>query len=215
MKQMRVRRVSELIGTVGDRIALHRMLWTGGPEGGVFELEELRLTEIDANGRLRASLNFDPGDRRAASAEAQARFVAGEAASIGGQAPIAVLVRAFPYGSGTLRGCLADDLVLRDHRTLALLDALGRDEWIESMRVQADLAPDSDVETLRIIAWNQHGRVEMSRVFGTLRDAGPYENVLLRVLVTDGDHIRHFEIFDVGDADQALARFGGLCAHLA
>jgi hypothetical protein len=89
---------------------------------------------------------------------------------------------------------------------------LRRDEWIESMRVQADLAPDVDVETLWIIAWNRHGRVEASRVFGTLRDGGPFENLLLRVLVTDDDCIQHFESFDAGDADQARARFEELCA---
>jgi hypothetical protein len=33
--------------------------------------------------------------------------------------------------------------------------------------------------------------------------------------VADGDRVRHFETFDVGDADQALARFGELCADRA
>jgi hypothetical protein len=81
--------------------------------------------------------------------------------------------------------------------------------------VQADLAPDVGVETLWIIAWNRHGRVESSRVFGTLRDGGPFENLLLRVLVTDDDCIQHFDSFDVGDADRAVARFEELCAARA
>jgi len=204
----------ELIGTAGDRIALERVVWTGNQDGGAFENEFLRLTEINAEGQLTASTTFDPEDRRAAFAEAQARFVAGEAAAIGGQAPIVVLARAFArHDWETLRRCLADDFVLHDHRTLGLLGTLRSDEWVESMRVQADLAPDSDVETLRIIAWNRHGRVEMSRVFGTMRDGGLFENVLLRVLVTDGDRIQRFDAFDIGDADQALACFEELCAE--
>jgi hypothetical protein len=105
--------------------------------------------------------------------------------------------------------------VFRDHRTLGMMGELRSDEWVESLRVQADLAPDVAVETLRILVWNRYGRVEVSRVFGTLRDGGPFENVLLRVMVTNGDRIQHFEVFNVGDADQALARFDELCAHRA
>ena len=206
----------ELIGTVGDWIALERVLWVGEPDTGAFEIEIIWLTEIDADGRQRASINFDLDDRRAAFAEAHARFVAGEAAAIGGQAPLVVLVQAFAQRNWeTLRGCLADDVVFRDHRTLGLLGVLRRDEWIESLRVQADLAPDSDVETLWIIAWNRHGRVEVSRTFGTIRDGGPFENVFLRVMVANGDRIQHFELFDVGDAERPRARFEELCAARA
>src|SRR5213593_2743578 len=41
-----------------------------------------------ADGRLLASIHFDLEDRSTAFDEAQARFLAGEAAPIGGQAPI-------------------------------------------------------------------------------------------------------------------------------
>lgn len=66
---------TELIGTVGDRIAIERMVWTGGPEGDAFEIPHIRVIEVDADGRLRTSILFDLEDRRAAFAEAQARFV--------------------------------------------------------------------------------------------------------------------------------------------
>lgn len=51
--------------------------------------------------------------------------------------------------------------------------------------------------------------------YGTVPDGGPFENVFLRMIVADDDRIRHFETFDVADADadQALARFGELCAE--
>ena len=61
--------------------------------------------------------------------------------------------------------------------------------------------------------WNRHGRVDGCRMFGTLRDGGPFEIVFLRVLETDGDHIQRYEIFDVDAADAALARFAELCAQ--
>ncbi len=81
------------------------------------------------------------------------------------------------------------------------------------MRVLTDLAPDVEAELFRILTWNRHGRVDMVRVFGTTpQGSGPFESVGLRVIVTDGGRIRHFDFFDGGDADQALARFAQLCA---
>ena len=42
---------------------------------------------------------------------------------------------------------------------------------------------------------------------------GPFENLFVRVMVTDGDRIRRYEIFDVGDAEAALMRFEELSAE--
>ena len=71
----------ELLGTVGDRIALHQIAWSGASDATRFELDRHRIVEVDAEGKLRALILFDPDDRRAAFAEAQARFAAGEAAA--------------------------------------------------------------------------------------------------------------------------------------
>jgi hypothetical protein len=80
------------------------------------------------------------------------------------------------------------------------------------MRTLVDLAPDVDLESFQILAWNCHGRVDVNRVTGTWpHGGGPFENAILRVIVTDGARVQHFEFFDVGDADQALARFAELC----
>ena len=40
------------------------------------------------------------------------------------------------------------------------------------------------------------------------------ENVLVRVIVTDGDRIQRYEVFDTCDTDRALARFEELSADL-
>jgi hypothetical protein len=37
--------------------------------------------------------------------------------------------------------------------------------------------------------------------------------MFIRVLITKGAHFQRYEVFDVGDADQALARFEELCAE--
>jgi hypothetical protein len=111
----------------------------------------------------------------------------------------------------TLRGCLAPDAVVHDHRMLSLGE-LGPDEWVESLRVRVDLAPDVKPEWFRILAWNRHGRVSVARAFGMLRDGGPFENVFVVVALVEGDRLQRFEIFDVADADRALARFEELCS---
>jgi class 3 adenylate cyclase len=205
----------QLIGTAGERVALERNLWIGEPDGGPVELEKLRLTEVGADGRIRAVIWFDPDDRAAAFAEAQARFAAGEAGAVRGQEPIAAFGLACTRRDWpSARECLADDFLLRDHRSL-VLGALGRDPWIESLRAMADLSSGWGWEPLRILAWNRHGRVEVSRIFGTtLHDGGPFENVCVRALVTDGDRIRSNDSFDAAAADRALARFEELCAGL-
>jgi hypothetical protein len=206
----------ELIGTVGDWIALERLVFTGGPDTGAVEIAFILLTEINADGKLRASLMFDGDACREAFAEAEARFVAGEAAAIGGQAPIAALEGAFLQHDHweSVRGCLAAELVLVDHRVLGL-GPLRRDELVEAWRAQRELAPDLQPGTRRILTWNCHGRVEMQTVVGTMPEGGgPFEKVFARVMVTAGDCIQHYELFDGGDADRALARFEELCAGL-
>ncbi len=205
----------ELIGTAGDRIALERTLWQGELDGGPVEMEHLRLTEVDAEGRIRASIRFDLEDRSAAFFEAQTRFAAGEAAGVGGQAPMLALASAFAQHEwDAARGCLADDFVLRDHRTLGF-GALRREEWIGSLRAFTELAPDWSGEAIRTLAWNRHGRVAMQRTSGTMPDGGgPFENVMVQIAVTDGARIRHIELFDVAEVERALARFEELCAGL-
>jgi hypothetical protein len=56
MRAMGVRIACELIGTVGDHIAIQRVVFGGGPPGGEFEVERLRLTEVDTAGRIKASV---------------------------------------------------------------------------------------------------------------------------------------------------------------
>ena len=61
------------IETAGDRVAIWRMLWSGGPSGGRFEIEYLVVGEVDASGHFSRIVLFDPGDAHAAQREAWAR----------------------------------------------------------------------------------------------------------------------------------------------
>jgi hypothetical protein len=111
-----------------------------------------------------------------------------------------------------MRRHVADDLVLRDHRVPRVLDGLSADAWVESMRVRNELAPDARGEVIGIPAFNDRGRVEIDRIYGTTNDGTGFENVFVRVIVTDGKVIRQCELFDPADLDRALARFEELCA---
>jgi hypothetical protein len=142
--------------------------------------------------------------------------MAGEAAAArAGLAPIDALERAWGrHDWDAMRGYFTPDAVVDDHRTLGM-GRLDPDRWIESWRVGGDLAPDVRAETLRILAWNRHGRVSVIRVFGTTRDGGPFESLFSLVGVAEGDRVRNYEFFNVGDTDEAVARFEELCSRLA
>jgi hypothetical protein len=200
-----------LLGTVGDRIALHHTAWSGARDATRFELDRLRILEVDAEGKLRALILFDPKDRSAAFDEAQARFIAGEAAATGGQTPLLAWSRAIARRDReATREALAPDFVHHDHRTL-VSGSYDRDQYVESMWTWRDLAPDAGPEELRILTWNRNGRVGVARSFGKTRDGVAFENVMVFAALTRGDRIQQLEIFDIGDADRALARFEELC----
>jgi ketosteroid isomerase-like protein len=202
---------AEPIGTIGDRIALHRTRWTGAPDGNAFEVERISVCEVDATGRLRTAIRFDPDDRAAASVEAMERFVAGEAAAAEGLAAHLVFTRAFSRQRwDEMRAAMVSDFVFVDHRTLGL-GTLDADRWITSIQALADLAPDLAAETRQVLAWNRHGLVSVVRNFGTVPDGGPFENLYVQVLLIAGGRIQRYEAFDPTDADRAVARFAELC----
>ena len=156
-------------------------------------------------------VRFDADDRRAAFEEAGRRFADGEAAGVGAQALIARFDRALARTDrDALRACLADDFVLDDRRGPGVLGALDADQWLASVEALLDLAPDWTLEVPRIFAWNQRGRVHLIRIFGT-REGGAFENIFVRLVLTDGERIRRVELFDPADLDRALARFAELC----
>src|SRR5581483_2152598 len=72
---------SAVIATRGERLVLSRVRTTSSDDGPErFEAEVLGLTEIDAQMRIAAYVVFDPNDFDSATAELDARYLAGEAA---------------------------------------------------------------------------------------------------------------------------------------
>jgi hypothetical protein len=185
LEDLRIQRTD--IVALGDRILIEHLIARGGPPGGEVEMEIFSLTEVDVDGRVVALVLFDVDDRSAALADAHARFAAGEAAGLAGQAAIVAHWEAsIAHDVEGMRRWVADDLVVRDHRAIGLLDGLSGPEWVESVRVHFDLAPESYGEIIGVFAVNDQGRVELQRIFGTAADGVAFENVFLRVTVTDG-----------------------------
>ncbi len=203
----------KLIATAGNRVAVEHDVWTRAPSEGAFDLERITVTEVDGDGRLRAQILFDSDDRRAAFAEMYDRFAAGEAAEVGGQAPIAALYRASANRDWkAFRSLLTEDAVIGDRRTPGVLGSLDRDQWIASLQAFAELAPNYANEAVRILTWNGRGHVHVARQFGT-RDGGPFETTFVTLILTDGERIARIERFDIDAVDAALARFAELCAE--
>jgi ketosteroid isomerase-like protein/tetratricopeptide (TPR) repeat protein len=201
------------IGAIGDRLALDHVVWFGKPGGDAFEIERIRVLDVDAEGKLRAAIFFDPDDRAAAFAQAQACFLAGEGAVVGGQEPTARVFSAFDAGDWAgLRAVMAPDASFHDHRRLGL-GALDVDVWIDSLRALGELTTDLKFEEIRTLACNRHGRVMMGRTRGTNPEGGPFENVFVLVHRSRGDQLLNHEVFDPEDAARALARFEQLCAE--
>lgn len=199
----------ELIGTVGDRIELRRRVLTGtGPDGGDFESELILLTEATPDGRLVASINFDVEARAEAFADAQDRFLAGEAAAVGGQVPLLRAMHAFARRDWELlRGCFVSGAGIADRRATADGGELDRDHALESWRAFADRVPDVHAESPRILMWNAHGRVAVIRLYAATPGGEPFDDVVIGVFWTEADRIRRCELYDPDDADTALTGF--------
>lgn len=202
----------EVLGTAGERIAIHRRAWRSAPDAAAFELDKISVTELDATGKVSALILFDGDDRAAAFQEAFDRFAGGEAATSGGHPEYLEFLRAFRERQWeTARALLATDFAFVDHRTLGM-GTLDRDRWIESLRALAELAPDLAQETFRVLAWNRGGLAILTRGVGTVPGGGGlFENEFAAVVLVVGGKLRYYEVFEIADVDHAIARFEELC----
>jgi ketosteroid isomerase-like protein len=203
-----------LVATTGDRVSIDEIRWAGSPEGDGFEFGRLRVLEVDGEGRFRAALLFDPEDRAAAFAEAQARFLAGEAAGCAAQRLVTASYDAFFRRDLAVfrERLVAPDFVYEDRRTIGL-GRYGRDDYVESLRALLNLAADVAVEELYTLAWNEHGRVVVNRLAGTFPGGGPFERPNASVWLARDGRLARYETFESADAERALARFAELCAR--
>ena len=205
----------QLVGTAGDRVALERMLWTGGTlEGpdeiarlwGRYEIEHLWLTEVDEAGLIVSCLLFDLDDWRAAHREARTRVIAADDAA--GLGPTFKIIDAWnAHDRAGIRPFIADDYVVEDHRRVSMGRIEGADAFLDSLAALWELAPDIQLDPLFTIACERYGGVTLDRLYGTLREGGEFENLVTTLTTVACGRGTRIEFFEIGDVDAARARF--------
>jgi ketosteroid isomerase-like protein len=198
-----------LIETAGDRILFGRMLWSGGPPGGRFEIEHLALLEIDASGLITATVLFDVDDARAAKREAWARWGAIDPVAAPWLELLTELSEAWnAHDRARVRACFADDVRIEDHRHAGLGRIQGADAYVDSNVVLWDLAAHQRIEFGGFWpAVDKHAVLVSLRREGQLMEGGAFENDYLWLGVAKAGRISRLELFGIDDVEAALARF--------
>jgi class 3 adenylate cyclase len=204
---------SQLIASVGERVALERFLWSGDVPagGGPFEVELLGLSEVDEAGRIVAAIRFDPEDWRVANREAWGRWLARDAAAAAVVGPAFEFIEgANDHDRARMRGVLADDLAFHDRRLTGEGRVDGADAYLDTLAVIWGLSPDTQAAPRFVLALERHGVVSVARTFGTLPEGGAWENWLVSVATVAGGRITRLELFELEAVDAALARLAEL-----
>ncbi len=199
----------EDIGTAGDRVVLQKLLWSGGPADGPFEIEYLGVVECDEGGLCSAFVLFDVDDERAVQREAWTRWVAIEPDVSEPLALISGLAERFnDHDRAGVRALCADDLVYHDHRRTGVGRIDGADAAIASIEEYWRLAGDQQLELgWHWPAYGRHGAVTVVRRFGQLPDGGAFESEYLELFAVSNGLAAHLELFELENLERALARF--------
>ena len=181
-----------LLAALVDDLCLHAT-----PDG-------LVLHEVDVSGTVIAEVEFDAGERQAAT-EAIARRFFDQYGIVGGVARLGEAMNARDLDA--VRDCMADSCVIDDHRNLRVADLQDRDSHIAMLAPAFELAGDYLVELLRVDAVEPSGSVGLSRNTGTTTDGGPFETLVVALTTWDDDGlITRIEIYEPEDAATAVAR---------
>jgi len=205
-------RVSRLLATRGDRLALHRVTLSGSDGvSGPSEVEVLQLSEADASGARCLAIGFDPADEAAARLELDARHDSGEAAPFPGvSAGMREFSNAFAARDwDALAGRCAPEIEVHDRRRLGWESLHGPAAYVAALRSLVELAPDTKLrlDHAEICA---RGYLVVTVWVGT-REGGAYEAPSLMVAELDADgRIRRFDQYDVDRLDEAKARYAEL-----
>jgi hypothetical protein len=198
------------VGTAGDRVFVSRVLWSGGPPEGRWEIEYLAVLEIDEAGAFTGIIFFDLADARAAQREAWARWAAIDPAAAAVTASLGEGLDAFNAHDRTrFRAIFADDLIVEDHRRTGMGRLEGSAAYAASVAALWDLSAESRIDGgwfWPVYDW--YGAVTVNRRFGTtLAGGGEFESELLYLFTVAGGRITRVEMFEIEDLEAALSRF--------
>ena len=194
-----------LLGTAGERIAITRMLWAGGPADGRFEIEYLSVLEVDTSGLVVAIILFGSDDRRAAQREAWARWAAIDPAAGAGAAVYGeVLDAANGRDLKRYRALFADQLVLEDHRHG--LRIAGLDTYVEQVALLWQQAPDARIDGGW--SWSAFARARCGH--GDAAARARLADEFLWLFTVEHGRIARIEVFSLDAVDAAVARLAEL-----
>ncbi|NJN40833.1 MAG: hypothetical protein HC807_08545, partial [Gammaproteobacteria bacterium] len=141
------------VGQLGDRVVVQRLLWSGGPADGRFEIEYHALMETDEAGLVTAIVLLDDAD--AAIREAWKRWTAIDPVAARWVHLSSVNMERFnnDWASfATVNQLFAERLIVDDHRRTGMGRIEGRDAYFESLVALHELAPDSPDEARVVLA---------------------------------------------------------------
>jgi hypothetical protein len=203
-----------VVGTAGERVAVQRLLWSGGPSDGRFEIENLGLIEVDEAGLVTASILLGADDEREARREAWARWAAIDPAAGAVLAPFGELSQAYnTRDRARWQAQLAvDGFVVEDHRRTGIGRIEGAKAYTDSIVALWALAPDATAEVgWQWPAFDTHGLLTVLRRTGTLPNGGgDFESEHLFLALVARGRITRVEMFELEDLEAARTRFEAL-----
>lgn len=196
----------EPVAIRGRHLALVRHICRDSGEAGKPVVAEvLAVVEAQDDERISRSVLFDLDEIAAAFQELDSQYLAGEAA----QCRDTWSAVAQMY-SGLNRHELPawiTDVVHLDYRTVVTIDP---NDLAETLRTAWDLVPDLTMYVESIHRLTDVGAVVTNRSYGRSKEGFDAEWRMIQVLTVGRGRIDHFELFDEGDIDAALARLDEL-----
>ena len=165
----------------------------------------LAMTEVDAEGRMIATVLFDPDDIDAANPELDARFMAGEGAPY---ASIwAMVIQTYAAFNRHELSTTTPDWVNIDHR---LGVGSGTGEMNTYVSAMWEVVPDVSTRIEAVHRLSSLGAVFTHTERGTSQDGFAAEWREVALLSFNGDAINRCELFDERDLSVAVGRFDEL-----
>jgi ketosteroid isomerase-like protein len=194
------------LATAGERLALQQVVWHETPGDPSFQIENLRITELDAAGKLRAMVLFDRDQRADANEELFERWAASAPANMP-RAHIECVRGLNAHDLVRVRAGLCDDFVLEDHRRTGMGRVEGAENYVASVAAAHELSPDMRMDAVYSAAAERHGRLALVRVSGTNREGGAFESFYFVLTRYRDEKVAGFEFYEPEDLERALARF--------
>ena len=194
--------LSTFMAIRGERLSLQRVRFSDDRDQGrdAFLTEVLGIIEINADGRIVASVAFDPDDVDAAFEELDARYLAGEAAAYSETWSLVT----HRYAALNRHELPPDRINVDDHRRIGMVEP---GDPTAVLRAGWDLTPNFTIHIEAVHRLGALGAVVTRVTNATSEEGFAAEWRAIDLWTVEGDLVTRCEIFDEANLDAALARF--------